>query len=90
MSVSAIDTVVATVPVGLSLMRSPSPRTGNTSMSRMNSPMMFSVIAMATNTVVATVAVKQTGTLRYAFHAEAKSADLAGTKNPVQVSLTII
>jgi YVTN family beta-propeller protein len=49
-----------------------------------------SVIAMATNTVVATVAVKQTGTLRYAFHAEAKSADLAGTKNPVQVSLTII
>jgi YVTN family beta-propeller protein len=49
-----------------------------------------SVIAMATNTVVATVAVKQTGTLRYAFLAEAKSADLAGTKNPVQVSLTII
>jgi YVTN family beta-propeller protein len=33
--------------------------------------------------------IKRTGTLRYAFDAEAKGADLAGTKNPVQVSLTI-
>jgi YVTN family beta-propeller protein len=33
--------------------------------------------------------IRQTGTLRYAFDAEAKGADLTGTKNPVQVSLTI-
>jgi probable HAF family extracellular repeat protein len=33
--------------------------------------------------------IKRTGTLRYAFFAEAKGADLTGTKNPVQVSLTI-
>jgi YVTN family beta-propeller protein len=33
--------------------------------------------------------IKRTGTLRYAFHAEAKGANLAGTKNPEQVSLTI-
>jgi len=33
--------------------------------------------------------VKRTGTLRYTFEAEAKGADLTGTKNPVQVSLTI-
>jgi YVTN family beta-propeller protein len=33
--------------------------------------------------------IKHTGTLRYAFEAEAKGANLAGTKNPVQVSLTI-
>jgi YVTN family beta-propeller protein len=33
--------------------------------------------------------IKRTGTLRYAFEAEAKGANLAGTKNPVQVSLTI-
>jgi hypothetical protein len=33
--------------------------------------------------------IKPTGTLRYAFDAEAKGANLAGTKNPVQVMLTI-
>ena len=33
--------------------------------------------------------IKQTGTLRYAFDAEAKGADLTGTKNPVTVMLTI-
>jgi hypothetical protein len=33
--------------------------------------------------------IKRTGTLRYAFHAEAKGANLAGTKNQVQVSLAI-
>jgi YVTN family beta-propeller protein len=33
--------------------------------------------------------IKRTGTLRYAFDAEAKGADLTGTKNPVPVTLTI-
>ena len=33
--------------------------------------------------------IKRTGTLRYAFEAEARDANLAGTKNPVQVMLTI-
>jgi YVTN family beta-propeller protein len=33
--------------------------------------------------------IKRTGTLRYAFLAKAKGADLTGTKNPVQVMLTI-
>jgi hypothetical protein len=33
--------------------------------------------------------IKRTGTLRYAFQAKAKGADLTGTKNPVQVTLTI-
>jgi hypothetical protein len=33
--------------------------------------------------------IKRTGTLRYAFEAEARDANLAGTTNPVQVSLTI-
>jgi hypothetical protein len=33
--------------------------------------------------------INRTGTLRYAFDAEAKGANLTGTKNPVQVSLTI-
>jgi hypothetical protein len=33
--------------------------------------------------------IKRTGTLRYAFHAEARDANLAGTKNPVYVTLTI-
>jgi YVTN family beta-propeller protein len=33
--------------------------------------------------------IKRTGTLRYAFDTEARDANLAGTKNPVQVSLTI-
>jgi YVTN family beta-propeller protein len=33
--------------------------------------------------------IRQTGTLRYAFNAKARDANLAGTKNPVQVSLTI-
>jgi YVTN family beta-propeller protein len=33
--------------------------------------------------------IKRTGTLRYAFDAEAKGASLTGTKNPVQVMLTI-
>jgi hypothetical protein len=33
--------------------------------------------------------IKRTGTLRYAFHAKAKGADLTGIKNPVQVTLTI-
>ncbi|MGB6177615.1 MAG: hypothetical protein WBF43_15075 [Methylocella sp.] len=33
--------------------------------------------------------IKRTGTLRYALDAEAKGANLAGTTNPVQVSLTI-
>jgi hypothetical protein len=33
--------------------------------------------------------IKRAGTLRYAFDAEGKGANLAGTKNPVQVSLTI-
>ena len=33
--------------------------------------------------------IKRTGTLRYAFDAEARGANLAGTKNPVQVMLTI-
>jgi hypothetical protein len=33
--------------------------------------------------------IKRTGTLRYAFDAEAKSANLTGTKNPVLVMLTI-
>ena len=33
--------------------------------------------------------IKRTGTLRYAFDAEAKGANLTGTMNPVQVSLTI-
>jgi YVTN family beta-propeller protein len=35
------------------------------------------------------VLIKRTGTLRYAFHAEARDANLAGTKNPVPVMLTI-
>ncbi|MGB6176076.1 MAG: hypothetical protein WBF43_07015 [Methylocella sp.] len=33
--------------------------------------------------------IKPTGTLRFAFDAEAKGADLTGTTNPVQVSLTV-
>jgi hypothetical protein len=33
--------------------------------------------------------IKRTGTLRYAFDAEAKGASLAGTKNPVYVTLII-
>ena len=33
--------------------------------------------------------IKPTDTLRYAFQAKAKGADLTGTKNPVQVTLTI-
>ncbi len=33
--------------------------------------------------------IKRTGTLRYAFQAKAKGADLTGTKNPVPVMLTI-
>jgi hypothetical protein len=33
--------------------------------------------------------IKPTGTLRYAFHAAATGASLTGTKNPVQVTLTI-
>ncbi len=33
--------------------------------------------------------IKRAGTLRYAFQAEAKGANLAGTKNAVQVILTI-
>jgi hypothetical protein len=33
--------------------------------------------------------IKRTGTLRYAFFAKARHADLTGTKNPVLVSLTI-
>ncbi len=33
--------------------------------------------------------IKPTGTLRYAFQAEAKGANLSGTNNPVQVSLRI-
>jgi hypothetical protein len=33
--------------------------------------------------------IKRTGTLRYAFEAEARDANLAGTKNPVPVMLTI-
>ncbi len=33
--------------------------------------------------------IKQTGSLRYAFDAEAKGANLTGIKNPVPVSLTI-
>jgi len=33
--------------------------------------------------------IKRTGTLRYAFHAEGKGVNLTGTKNPVQVMLTI-
>ncbi len=33
--------------------------------------------------------IKRTGTLRYAFHAEAMGANLAGTKNPVYVTLII-
>jgi uncharacterized repeat protein (TIGR03803 family) len=33
--------------------------------------------------------IKRTGTLRYAFHAEGKGANLTGTVNPVQVMLTI-
>jgi hypothetical protein len=33
--------------------------------------------------------IKRTGTLRYAFHAEGKGANLTGTKNPVTVMLTI-
>jgi YVTN family beta-propeller protein len=33
--------------------------------------------------------IKRTGTLRYAFHAKAKGANLTGTNNPVQVTLTI-
>ena len=33
--------------------------------------------------------IKSTGTLRYAFDAEAKGANLSGTTNPVQVSLSI-
>lgn len=33
--------------------------------------------------------IKPTGTLRYAFQAEAKGANLSGTNNPLQVSLSI-
>jgi hypothetical protein len=33
--------------------------------------------------------IKVTGTLRYTFNAEAEGANLAGTKNPVPVTLTI-
>jgi hypothetical protein len=33
--------------------------------------------------------IKRTGTLRYAFEAEARHANLAGTTNPVPVTLTI-
>ncbi len=33
--------------------------------------------------------IKPTGTLRYAFHAEATDANLTGTKNDVYVTLTI-
>jgi hypothetical protein len=33
--------------------------------------------------------IKPTGTLRYAFHAKATGPNLAGTKNPVYVTLTI-
>jgi hypothetical protein len=33
--------------------------------------------------------IRPTGTLRYAFAAKAQGADLAGSKNPVQVALTI-
>lgn len=33
--------------------------------------------------------IEQTGSLRYAFHAEVKGANLSGTTNPVQVSLGI-
>jgi YVTN family beta-propeller protein len=33
--------------------------------------------------------IKRTGTLRYAFFAKATGAELTGTKNPVQVTLTI-
>jgi YVTN family beta-propeller protein len=33
--------------------------------------------------------IKRTGTLRYAFHAEGKGANLTGTTNPVPVMLTI-
>lgn len=33
--------------------------------------------------------IKRTGTLRYVFLAKAHNADLTGTKNPVQVTLTI-
>ena len=33
--------------------------------------------------------IRPTGTLRYAFHAEAHGADLTGTKNPVPIILTI-
>jgi len=33
--------------------------------------------------------IKRTGTLRYAFFAKAHGTDLTGTKNPVQVTLTI-
>jgi YVTN family beta-propeller protein len=33
--------------------------------------------------------IKPTGTLRYAFHTAATGASLTGTKNPVQVTLTI-
>ena len=56
---TATNTVVATVPVGACPQGSPSPRTGNTSMSRIDShgSNSVSVIDTATNTVVATVAV---------------------------------
>ena len=33
--------------------------------------------------------IEQTGSLRYAFHAKAKGANLSGATNPVQVSLSI-
>ena len=45
------------VPVGIRPEGSPSPRTGNTPMSRIVTSSTVSVIATATNTVVATVAV---------------------------------
>jgi hypothetical protein len=35
------------------------------------------------------VLIKPTGTLRYAFNAEARHASLTGTKNPVTVMLAI-
>ncbi len=52
---TATNTVVATVTVGASPQGWPSPRMGNTPMSRMVSPGTVSVIDTASNTVVATV-----------------------------------